>query len=217
VPPPRVITETFAELQTRFAAHGAADGPDIPIRLAVIGDLDVLQDPQAIPFLEKVALKDPHWDVSEAAVKALARYDNPAAVPALLAILSDFRSYLKVSAAEGLGHLAMGNALPTLLKGMQDSDSQVRVACIAAVTKICLAQTVVDATTTLPALLDALNDTDGTVRAAAALTLGTLSGKDGPDRNRVITALVKATTDINPLVVSAAKASLKSFGQTPEK
>lgn len=215
-PPTRTITETFAELKKRFDEHPEANGPDIPVRLSIIEDLGVQQDPQAIPFLKKVALDDPHWDVSEAAIKVLAQYNNDAAIPELLTMFVDWRPYLKVPAAQALGRLRAVGALPTLLKGMRDGDAQVRIACTEAVAQITLVDTV-DSATTLPALLDRLGDNDGAVRAAGALSLGILSKKAGIDRNLITSALVKAATSINPIVVTAAKDALKLFNFTPER
>ncbi len=200
-------TNSFAELKQRFEAHRAADGDDIPVRLAVVNALSELQSTQAVVWLQQIALKDPHWDVCEAAAKALAASDTPASIPALLLLEDDRRDYMKVIAAQGLGRLRAVAAVPLLLQGITNAATQVRIARLQALSEIAPAP---DANASLiqRALQSNLTDKEGTVRRAAILGLAELMKRPDFEQAEMIAVLESCTTDPNPLVATAARETL---------
>jgi len=197
----------FAELKQRFQAHPAADGEDIPVRLAVVDALAQLRDAEAVSFLATIAVKDPHWDVCEAAGKAVAESDTPATVPALLGLSDDRRDYMKIIAADGLGRLRAVAAEPVLLAAMTNKDSIVRAARLQALAGIAAAPGA-DPAPILAALQSALTDKDGPVRLAAVRGLSVLLEHPGADRNAIAAALQRCASDSNPLVTAAARDAL---------
>ncbi len=194
----------FAGLEQRFRDHPAADGDDIPVRLAVVEALSELLDAQAVAFLKTIAVEDPHWDVCEAAAKAVAGSDTPATVPALLGLADDRRDYIKTIAAGGLGRLRAATAEPALLAGVTDKSPVVRAARLQALAEIALAPAV-DPAAPLTALKTALADKDGTVRLAAVRGLAALAERPGIDRHDIAAALSSCASDSNPLVAAAAR------------
>ena len=200
----------FAELKRRFEAHPAADGDDIPIRLAVVDALSELRDAEAVSYLKTIAEKDPHWDVCEAAAKAVSDSDTPATVPALMGLLEDSRDYMKIIAAGGLGRLRVSTAVPALLVGVTHQKSVVRAARLQALAEIAMAPDS-DPGPILVALQTALADKDGLVRVAAVHGLTTLIARPGIDRNGIATSLRYCESDTNPLVTSAARDGLAAL------
>ena len=91
--------------------HPAPEGDDVAVRIQVVEALGQLHDPAAIPLLKDASLRDPHWDVSEAAVKALAQYGE-AAVPAFSELFRDWRPYFKVVGAQMFGQVHSVQAVP---------------------------------------------------------------------------------------------------------
>jgi len=209
-PPEAPAPATFEELQQRFAANSEAEGPGVQVRLAAIEAMALLRDPRAVPFLQDAALNDLHWDVSEAAVKALGQQEGPAAVTALCDMFKDGRVYLKASAAVGLGRLQALTAVPALLKGANDADVLVRLACLQALADIAAAHD--EAAPPIVFMLSArLSDEDGGIKAAATHALGQLAGKVGSARGEIVTALLRLAADENPLVSEAAREALGEF------
>ncbi len=205
-----------AALQRRFEEHPAAEGADIPVRLAVVDALAHSQDGAAVVFLAQVALKDPHWDVSEAAAKAVTAADGPESVTGLLGMLADSRPYLQVLGAEGLGRQRVAGAAPALLKAAQGRDPLVRIACLQALAGVGDGP-VAAAETNRAALVTALADRDGRVREAAVRGLMTLAGRAGGARETLIQGLLSATADPNPLVVAAVLEALTAYGYPAER
>jgi outer membrane protein assembly factor BamB len=197
----------FAELQQLFQAHSAEDGPDIPVRLAVVDALAELRSDEAVAFLKTIAVQDPHWDVCEAAGKAVAESDTPATVPALLGLVEDRRDYMKIIAAGGLGRLHAAAAVPALLADATGKDPMVRIARLQALAEIART-TETPAGPILAALQAALTGKDGAVRLAAVRGLMTVSGRAGIDRSGMAASLQGCASDPNPLVATAARESL---------
>ncbi len=208
-PPTAAPTETadFAVLKARYDAHKAAEGDDIPVRLGVVAALETSKDPQAVPLLQQIAVLDIHWDVSEAAVKALGAHGD-AAVPALLAMFKEWRPYLKVVAAGHLARLHTLAAVPTLVAAATDGDQQVRIAVLGALATIAAAPGG-DAAAVTPALLTGTRDGEGMVRAAAFRALTAVAGKaKAPE---IAPRLLDGLADPNPLVVAAVKPALPAY------
>ncbi len=200
----------FETLKQRFADHAATDGDDIPIRLAVVEGLAEARTPEAVRFLQSAAVKDPHWDVCEAAAKAVAASDTPATVAALLALANDRRSYIKIIAADGLGRLRTGEAVSMLLGGITDPDPLVRIARLHAVAEIATVVPI-DAGPVLAALQNALTDKEGPVRVAAIDAWATMAARRDLDRVAIARVLQTAAADANPLVAAAARKALRKL------
>ena len=197
----------FDDLKRRFQAHPSWDGDDVPVRLAVVDALSELRSAEAVAYLKTIAVKDPHWDVGEAAAKAVADSDTPATVPALLELSDDRRNYMKIIAAAGLGRLRALAAAPALLAGMADKDPIVRAARLQALAEIAMTPDF-DAGPSLSALHKALTDKDGAVRLAAVRGLGALLGRHGVDRKVIAASLRSCASDPSPLVTAAAREAL---------
>ncbi|OPZ29736.1 MAG: outer membrane biogenesis protein BamB [Lentisphaerae bacterium ADurb.BinA184] len=163
---PAPLAGTFEELRARFEAHPAPEGDDVAVRLEVIELLATLREPQATPFLKTVALKDPHWDVSEAAAKALAQQNDAAVGAAALELMADWRPYLKVLAADVLGRIGSEGAVPVLGKAVVGGDALVRIACIEALGRLAVAEPALREHI-LPFLTKAQENPESPVRAAA--------------------------------------------------
>ena len=204
-------SRSFEDLKKLFQTHPAADGPDIPVRLSVIEELASRKDPAAIEFLKTAAINDPHWDVSEAAAKTLAGYDNRATVPALLALFTDFRPYVKIIAAQALGRLGAAEAKAPLMKGMENSDPLLRIACLESLAGL-VRSDAAQATEILPTLLACTQDKEGTVRAAAFRSLVEIQKQSGNVRDRIVEAILRSAADPNPLVRNAAEFARKAYG-----
>ena len=169
-----------------------------------------LRDAEAVSYLKTIAEKDPHWDVCEAAAKAVSDSDTPATVPALMGLLEDSRDYMKIIAAGGLGRLRVSTAVPALLVGVTHQKSVVRAARLQALAEIAMAPDS-DPGPILVALQTALADKDGLVRVAAVHGLTTLIARPGIDRNGIATSLRSCESDTNPLVTSAARDGLAAL------
>ncbi len=194
----------FAELKSRFERHPAPDGDDIPVRLAVVDAMAPLGDDEAVAFLKEAAIKDPHWDVCEAAAKSLAARDGQAAAGALLDLAGDGRGYMKIITAGGLGRLRVMAAVPVLVKEVAGRDPFVRIASLQALAEIALAPEA-DVAPILAALGTGLNDTEGSVRLAAVRGLSAVAVRDGLDRAPVAALLQSRVADANPAVADAAR------------
>lgn len=207
---------TFDELAKLYADHAAAEGADVALRIAIVEKLGALKDAASVPLLRDAALKDPHWDVGEAAAKSLAVIGRPA-IPALIALMGavDWQPYLKTIAAEALGQLAAAEAVPSLLKGARDRNILVRLPALQALGRIAAANTAA-AGQIMPVLIAGLDDREGTVRKAAieALTMNaaTFPSGNAPQAIKDLSRKLKdAAADRNPLVVQAAATALKTF------
>lgn len=205
---------SFAELQRRFQAHPAADGDDIPVRLSVVDALSEFRNDESVTFLKTIAEKDPHWDVCEAAAKAVSDSNTPATVPALMGLVADPRDYMKVIAAGGLGRLRAVGAVPALLAGVTCKKPVVRAARLQALVEIALAPAA-DPGPILLALQTALTDKDGSIRLVAVRGLVTLITRPGIDHTIIEVSLRSCWSDSNPLVTAAARDGLSALFRNP--
>ena len=197
----------FDDLRHRYEEHAAAEGPDIPVRLAVVDGMAGLADTQAVGFLKTAALKDPHWDVSEAAAKALASRDGPGTAAALLDLGADWRPYLRVIAAQGLARLRAREAIPWLLNVAKEGDALVRAAALEALGDIGAADPP-NAADVLPGVTRGLADADGAVRVAAAGAVARMPEALGEARATIVENLMNNAAQANPLVSAAARRAL---------
>ncbi|MEO5367773.1 MAG: PQQ-binding-like beta-propeller repeat protein, partial [Magnetococcus sp. WYHC-3] len=204
------LPDTLDELKKLFAEHPATDGPDATLRIAIVEKLGIQKDTASVPFLQDAALKDPQWDVGEAAAKSLADIGKPA-VPALIALMSasDGQPYLKTVAADALGQLAVAEAVPALLKSAGSRNVLIRLPALQALGRIAAANPT-EAGRIMPVLVAKLTDSEGTVRKTAieALVLNAGAFVPGVERDAVVRKLTVATNDKHPLVALAATKAL---------
>jgi hypothetical protein len=202
-------TTAVDELKRRFADHPAADGPDVPVRLTLVEALADQGGAEAVAFLAIVARRDPHWDVSEAAAKAVAASDDVAAVPALVELLADSRSYVKVIAADGLGRRRDGTARSTLLEIAVDRDPLVRCAALRALADLGAAPVADAEAGRFWAVLEAgTHDAEGIVRLAATRAVTSWTGSSAEERTRRLVILRRLASDHVPLIAAAARDAL---------
>jgi outer membrane protein assembly factor BamB len=209
---------TFGELKKLFADHPATDGADAALRIAIVEKLGAMKEAESVSFLQTAALKDPQWDVGEAAAKSLAGIGRPA-IPALIALMGavDWQPYLKTIAAEALGQLEVAEAVPALLKGAGDRNLLVRLPSLQALGRIAAANTA-EAGKIMPVLTAALAHSEGTVRKTAVEALARNGGAFAPGAGReaLIQKLTGVAKDKNPLVAQAATAALEELQKLPK-
>jgi outer membrane protein assembly factor BamB len=209
---------TLSELKKLFADHPATDGADAGLRIAIVEKLGAMRETESVAFLQAAALKDPQWDVGEAAAKSLAGIGRPA-IPALIALMGavDWQPYLKTIAAEALGQLAAAEAVPALLKGAGDRNLLVRLPSLQALGRIAAANRE-EAGRIMPVLTAALADREGTVRKTAVEALAGNAGAFAPGvgLESLARKLAEAAKDKNPLVAQAAERALAEFQLAPK-
>jgi len=207
---------TLTELRTLYAQHPATDGADAAMRIAVVERLGTMTNEESIALLTHAALKDPQWDVGEAAAKSLATIGRPA-IPALIALMGavDWQPYLKTIAADTLGQLAATEAVPALQKASRDNNMLVREPSVSALGKIAAADPKLGAGI-LPTLQAGLADREGAVRKAAAVALARYAVvATDVEREAIVVKLTTVAADKNPLVAQAAADALKTLPQPP--
>ncbi|MEI6518596.1 MAG: PQQ-binding-like beta-propeller repeat protein [bacterium] len=208
---------TFEELEKNFRSHPAALGDDVDIRLEVVEALATNSDPRALSLLLEAAQKDPHWDVSEAAVKSLVQQGKQA-IPQMLTLISTgeaWRPYLKIAPAIALGKLGQSEAIPVLQKTALSGDPIVRAECIAALGRI-IAVNTKEIPVLQPSILSWINDRESLVREAAVKALTSIAGKPGVDNEKITPMLLDAIADKNPMVINATREALAAYHVTKE-
>lgn len=198
------------ELNARYAQHQAGEGEDVAIRLEIVDALSQSADVQAVAFLEKIALTDNHWDVSEAAAKALGVIGR-SAIPSMMTLLTkspDYQNYLKVIAADNLGSLCALDAVPALVSATTNRDRLVRAAALRDLADIAHVHATIHAEV-VAALLKGLQDPESMVKEAALAGLVQV----GDSQPTTLDAVTKLTTDTNPLIVEKARKALAVLTQ----
>ena len=198
------------ELTARYAQHQAGEGEDVALRLEIVDALSQSSDAQAVAFLEKIALTDNHWDVSEAAAKALGVIGR-SAIPSMVTLLTkspDYQNYLKVIAADNLGSLYALDAVPALVSAATNRDRLVRAAALRNLSDIAHVHATIRAEV-VAALLKGLQDKESMVKEAALAGLVQI----GDSQPTTLDAVTKLTTDPNPLIVEKARKALAVLTQ----
>lgn len=152
---------------------------------------------EALPELTRVMRQD-HWDVSEVAIKAIARLGKPS-IPVLLESLGDSRPFIRWEAAAGLGQIADSSTAETLAKALGDSNAVVRSTAAEALGRV-------GGPAAVSGLQEALKDKEGSVRQAAIAALGSLAAKEA------IPALLQKLNDEDRLVKRTAIEVLARWG-----
>jgi hypothetical protein len=198
------------ELNARYTQHQAGEGEDVAIRLEIVDALSQSADVQAVAFLERIALTDNHWDVSEAAAKALGVIGR-SAIPSMVTLLTkspDYQNYLKVIAADNLGSLYALDAVPALVSATTNRDRLVRAAALRDLGDIAHVHATMRAEV-VAALLKGLQDKESMVKEAALAGLVQI----GDSQPTTLDAVTKLTADPNPLVVEKARKALAVLTQ----
>jgi HEAT repeat protein len=159
-------------------------GADLPIWFRRIDGSWVLADEQELRPQGRDTGLDAQWDSSQKQPSKLSREEEevrarrmaaetlgksgPKAVPALIDMLKDENSGVRMSAAYALGQIGPDAkaALPALMRLLEDKSSEARGSAAEAVARIAPAEK-----TTIPALTHLLRDDDLSVRRPAAFAL----------------------------------------------
>lgn len=209
----QTLTGTFAELRKRFDDHQAfwQNEKEAQIRLEAVEAIGKLDDPEVIPFLLHVAVKEAHWDICEEAAKCLARKGAPA-IDSLLTLVPDSRPFIRTIAINELGRMKVTKAIPGLIKALRDKEPLVRSASLQALTKIGLTDTP-DFPQIITAMVATLSPTEEpVVRQSALEGLAALSGKVTTQRREVIEALAAVESGPNPGLAQKARQMLSPTG-----
>jgi HEAT repeat protein len=209
----KALTGTFAELRKRFDDHQAfwQNEKEAQIRLETVEAIAKLNDPEVIPFLLHVAVKEPHWDICEEAAKCLGRKSEPA-VDSLMTLLPDSRPFIRTIAINELGRMKVAKAVPGMLKALRDKEPLVRSASLQSLTKIALTDTP-DLSQIVTAMIAALSTTEEpVVRQSALEGLDALGNKVTAQRREVAEALNAVATGPNPALAKKAKQMLSPGG-----
>ncbi len=199
---------TLAEIEARYRAHPADYGPDVAMRLDAVDATSRLKGPEVARFL-MTAARDPHWDVSTAAAKALARL-GPVAVDELIDLLRQAtgQEYLNIIAAESLGEMRVVKAVPGLVDRMNvHYDPGVRIAALRALSSIATAPGA-DIEAVATAIMMGLGDSETTVKLVAIEAARSLPALPEPKHEAIAKGLQACAKDCNPNVANAATKAL---------
>ena len=189
--------EAVAGLSARLARE-----PDAQVRKMIAWALGQIESREATEPLGRAAQTDASQEVRETAVWALGQLEDPAAVPALEAVLRDQSEELRGQAAWALGTIEPSSAPPGLIAALKDSSPKVRLRAAWALGQI-------EDGAAAPALLPLLKDADPAVRKAAFWALGAIGGEAAQP------ALIEALRDPDPDVRAAAARALGGGHQSP--
>ena len=142
-------------------------------------------------------------------VEALAEFDDPRVVPALIAALEHDDPYARFNAAHVLGQKRDGRAFDPLIASLKDEDSTVRMCAASALGHIgAHPLEPIESTRAVEPLIVLLSDESGEVRRNATIALGCLKAP------RAIDALGDILKDANEglVAVSAAQALARIDG-----
>lgn len=209
----QTLTGTFAELRKRFDDHQAfwQNEKEAQIRLEAVEAIGKLDDPEVIPFLLHVAVKEAHWDICEEAAKCLARKGTPA-IDSLMTLVPDSRPFIRTIAINELGRMKVAKAVPGLIKALRDKEPLVRSASLQALTRIGLTDTP-DFPQIVTAMVATLSPTEEpVVRQSALEGLATLGSKVTTQRREVIDALTTVEAGPNPGLAQKARQMLSATG-----
>ncbi|MFZ2640778.1 MAG: PQQ-binding-like beta-propeller repeat protein [Verrucomicrobiia bacterium] len=209
----QTLTGTFAELRKRFDDHQAfwQNEKEAQIRLEAVEAIGKLDDPEVIPFLLHVAVKEAHWDICEEAAKCLARKGTPA-IDSLMTLVPDSRPFIRTIAINELGRMKVAKAVPGLIKALRDKEPLVRSASLQALTRIGLTETP-DFPQIVTAMVATLSPTEEpVVRQSALEGLATLGSKVTTQRREVIDALTTVEAGPNPGLAQKARQMLSATG-----
>jgi len=209
----RTLSGTFAELRKRYDDHQAywQNEKEAQIPLETVEAIAKLDDPEVIPFLLHVAVKEPHWDICEEAAKCLGRKGQPA-IDSLITLLPDSRPFIRTIAINEMGRMKVAKAVPGLLKAVHDKQQLVRSASLQALTQIGQTDTP-DFPQIVAAMIAALSTTEEPVVRQSALDgLAALGSKVTTQRHEVVKALTAVESGPNPGLAQKARQMLSSTG-----
>ena len=186
---------------------GPAATPALPYLLRTLADTNnytrlacvralasIHAEPQlVVPALIK-SLSDPHFGVRMLAAEALGQFgaDAKPAVPALVEIYDrDTADSLQAATTLGLIGPAARAAVPSLLRGLTNSNPELRRLSILSLGRIHTEPQLV-----VPALIKSLNDTGMNIQFFSIMSLG----QYGPDATPAIPSLTNLLRDPNPNV-----------------
>jgi outer membrane protein assembly factor BamB len=231
------LAGTFAELKERFDKQQATWKNERSAQvLETLEAIARMDDPQVVPFLLHTVQREPHSDIIEEAAKSLGR-KGEAGIDSLIALLGDYRTFVRVIAISELGRLKAAKAVPGLLIATRDKDPLVRAATLQALTNIGGEKTpqfpdIVIALTAAfgvkvheelvvkHAALDGLAALGSKIIAQRepVVTDSALGTRKTSQRDNAVTALVVALGDGNSQISSKASETLDNvYHATPEE
>jgi HEAT repeat protein/beta-lactamase regulating signal transducer with metallopeptidase domain len=192
------------EAKDAVAPLGArlARDPDAKVRKMTAWALGQIQAQEATEPLSRAAQADASPEVREMAVWALGQLEDPAAVPALEAVLRDASPELRGQAAWAIGTIEPSTAPQGLIAALKDASSDVRLRAAWALGQI-------EDGAAVPGLMPLLKDSVPEVRKAAFWALGAIGGDAAQP------ALIEALKDRDPDVRAAAARALAGQHQDP--
>ena len=210
LPAPRPVTlpDEAKALKAFYMAQPVGVHDDTQLRLEIVEKLSRIRDPDATAILGLIVQRDGHWDVTEAAVRALGHHGRRA-VPALLHMFSKGQPFFKTVAAEQLARLKPPEAAPVMITAARKEDLQTREACIEALGHVAEANSGPRPDIT-DALMDLLSDEEGRIRLASIRALVRCASGIGHRKERVVVALRALAEDPNTLVAEEAQLALRS-------
>ena len=207
-PTPIVLPDRFADLKTLFEDQPGGEFDDTTLRILIVEKLATMREPEAVDLLARISLRDQHWDVAEAAVKALGRHGRNA-VSALLSMFEKGRPYHMTLAAEYLAEIKPPQAVATLSATALDvkGDRQVRVGAIKALGAIAAEHTG-EALEIAETLLGLMHDEQGVIRLAVIESLVLFPKQVGEHHKAIVAELRRLEKDKNGLVADAARRAI---------
>jgi beta-lactamase regulating signal transducer with metallopeptidase domain len=175
---------------------------DAKVRRMIAWALGQIESREATGPLGRAAQGDASTEVREMAVWAMGEIEDPAAIPALEAVLRDASPELRGQAAWAIGSIEPSAAPQGLLAALNDASSEVRLRATWALGQI-------EDGAAVPGLMPLLKDSDPEVRKAAFWAVGAIGGDAAQP------ALIEALKDPDPDVRAAAARALAGQNQSP--
>jgi HEAT repeat protein len=180
-------------------ANSSSDVPFMSLRSEALKALGNIGNLQAIEGLIKVS-EHPDREVRESAVYHVSQIRNPQAVEPLIKAIEN-SNWLRISAAEALGHIDNQRAGKALIKALEHCDGIGRRSAVEALGRIGNCQAV-------EALIKALDDSDIWVRCSAVEALGEIGYP------QAVEALIKAIDNSDIWVRHSAVEALGKIGNS---
>jgi HEAT repeat protein len=176
------------------------------IRRRAVTQLAATGDPRCLDAIT-ATLDDPHKKVRETATQLLANAADSRAVPRLLESLAGRSPRARASAAQALGQLRHPDSVGGLVDALSSDDGSLRLHALRALVLI-------GPEATAP-LTKAAGSPDWRIRLAALWAIGAIileSGRDPPQTEEGIAALIAALADDHPEVRHTAARELGKLG-----
>ncbi len=177
----------------------------IHAKMSVMETIAIQTAPDSVPILldllEALVGQDERWNERQAVLRALRRVGDPAAAPALIALLAHPDSNLRREAANSLIHMPTPESVAALIRTLADQDSSVRSSVALAL------EYIGPRTVREPVVAHLAEETDPLTRGALYRLLADTSGdeafallapyrarSDATDRRLLVEAMARVTS-----------------------